>query len=74
MFPEPALQRGQHCPLSGLTPLHWAVKDRKVFPVRLLLEHGADVNARDNAGETSFQYAEQQEISQLLLEYGAKSV
>ena len=56
------------------TPLHFAVGSRKIQAVRLLLEHGADVNVRDISGMTPSQYAKQQEIAELLSEYGAKSV
>ena len=58
------------------TPLHSAVrgKVKDIQIVRLLLEHGADVNARDGSGRTLFQCTGQQEILDLLSEYGAESV
>jgi hypothetical protein len=58
------------------TPLHFAVrgKVKDIQIVRLLLEHGADVNARDGSGRTLFQCTGQQEILDLLSEYGAESV
>ena len=62
---------------NGETPLHGAVKDVSyVQAARLLLEHGADVNARDKKGRTPFQLTDsyQQEVRQLLSEYGAESV
>ena len=36
----------------GPTPLHHAVGDGNIQAVRLLLEHGADVHARDKRGKT----------------------
>ena len=33
---------------SGLTPLHQAVLEENVDAVRLLIEHGADVNKQDS--------------------------
>jgi len=43
--------------------------------VRLLLERGADVEAKDNDGKTALQYAAEggyDEIMKLLREHGAK--
>jgi ankyrin repeat protein len=56
------------------SPLHWAVQKKCIQAVRLLLEHGADVNVRNKSGETPSQLTSQQEIVELLSEYGAKSV
>ena len=58
----------------GATPLHHAVGDRNIQAVRLLLEHGADVHARDKRGKTPSQLTKQQEIVELLFQNGAKSV
>jgi ankyrin repeat protein len=58
----------------GLTSLHRAVEKGKIQVVRLLLEHGADVNARGESGRTPSQYTRQQDILELLSEYGAESV
>ena len=37
---------------SGSTPLHWAVLDRNVESVKLLLEAGANAAAKDNGGRS----------------------
>ena len=58
----------------GATPLHHAVGDGNIQAVRLLLEHGADVHARDKRGKTPSQLTKQQEIVELLFQNGAKSV
>jgi ankyrin repeat protein len=41
----------------GSTPLHWAANIGRIGVVRLLLEHGADVNLRDGNGNTPSQLA-----------------
>ena len=57
------------------TPLRWAViQKNNIQLVRLLLERGADANARDKRGITASQRAVEQEVVELLSEYGAKSV
>jgi hypothetical protein len=56
------------------TSLHEAVGWGAIQVARLLLEHGADVNARDKSGKTPSQYTTQQDILELLSEYGADSV
>jgi ankyrin repeat protein len=58
-------------------PLHCAVRKNNIQIVRLLLEHGADVNARDYLGNTPSQLytvTSTPEIAELLSNYGAKSV
>jgi len=37
----------------GLTPLHWTSFNGALEVVRLLLEHGADVEAKINNGKTT---------------------
>ena len=59
------------------TPLHRAVVAGNIQTVRLLLEHGPDVNARDKSGNTPSQLGSQRghhKIVELLSKYGAKSV
>jgi ankyrin repeat protein len=46
----------------------------KIEVARLLLKHGADVNVRDESGETPSQYTMRQDISELLSEYDALSL
>ena len=38
---------------EGFTPLHLAFRFANLGAILLLLERGADVNAKDNRGETS---------------------
>jgi hypothetical protein len=59
---------------EGKTSLHRAVERGKIEVARLLLKHGADVNARDESGKTPSQFTTQQEILELLSEYGAECV
>ncbi len=34
------------------TPLHWAVENGQLYAAKLLIDNGADVNAKDNGGNT----------------------
>lgn len=56
-----ALERGANInvrhPLHGNTALHWAVQLKEYRIMRILIEHGADVEATNNAGETPLLYA-----------------
>jgi ankyrin repeat protein len=72
------LQRGArtddpHDSVFGRTVLHIRVRAGNIEVVRLLLEHGMDVNARDREGKTPSQFTEQREILELLSKHGAKS-
>ena len=58
----------------GRTSLFRAVDRGKIQVAQLLLKHGADVNARDKSGKTPSQYTRQQDILDLLSEYGSESV
>lgn len=65
----------------GNTPLHWAVWGNNLDMTRLLIEHGASVDARNGDGRTPgvvalfgyhrWRYEEKPEILRILLENGA---
>ena len=60
---------------SGFTPLHIATSKRNLDMCQMLLEHKADVHARDNRGNTPLHlalYDDELEISRILLEYNAE--
>jgi ankyrin repeat protein len=59
----------------GRTPLHVASYDGALEVVRLLLEYGADVEVKNNDGQTALQYAAERghdEVLELLREHEAK--
>jgi ankyrin repeat protein len=63
------------CSNTHVTPLHLAVRSRRSIDlVRVLLEHGASVDAEDDDGKTLFQAARDSDpdIIKLLSEHGAK--
>lgn len=70
------LQMMQHLKdLGNFSPLHIAVRDRRLHICRLLLEHGADVNIEDFGQCTPLHWASNNgdiEMVELLLAYGAK--
>jgi ankyrin repeat protein len=60
---------------SGRTPLHVTMEFNNAEVVRVLLEHGANVDAEDSEGRTPYQIASANgydEIMKLLSEHGAK--
>lgn len=61
---------------SGLTSrptlLMEAARTKERGTVRLLLAHGADVNAKDSNGKTALQWARDPQIRALLIQAGAK--
>ena len=61
--------------MQGTTPLHLASKYGRSDVARLLIERGAEVEAKDSRGRTPLQLASaegQDEVVDLLLEYGTK--
>jgi hypothetical protein len=58
---------------NGLTPLHLASEYGKIEIARLLIEHGASVEAKDDQGKTPLDVAlGDDEMIKLLLEHSAK--
>jgi ankyrin repeat protein len=51
--------------------LHFAAENGTVDGTRVLLEHGADVAAEADEGETAIKGAQNDEVKKLLSEYGA---
>ena len=56
---------------DGDTLLHYAINDENYEIVKLLLEHSANVNAKDYYGDTPLHNTNNYEIAKLLIEYGA---
>jgi ankyrin repeat protein len=56
---------------DGFTPLIIAIGHRQVNSIKLLIEKGADVNAKDDHGNTVLMAASQAETIKLLIEKGA---
>ena len=56
------------------TSYYAALNDKNSFELaKLLVEHGADVNAKDNEGKTILNYAINQEQIQWLKNHGAEN-
>lgn len=59
----------------GSTPLHGAARQDRLNAARVLVEHGADVNARTDHGQSTLDAAlasKRQKVVPLLLEHGAE--
>ena len=59
---------------QGWSPLHWAAYEENTEIIKLLLDRGADIKARNNGGDTPLHwavYVGKTEIVQLLLDRGA---
>lgn len=57
---------------EGETPLMKAADRGDIESVRLLLISGANVNARDKEGDNAWDYADEEEIEQLLVSFGVE--
>ena len=51
---------------DGFTPLHVASENGSLEVARLLIDHGADIGAKDNEGRTPFQVASGSDMAELL--------
>jgi ankyrin repeat protein len=58
------------CTLTGMSPLHLAVKTGRLHLVKTLLEFGAAANCQDPNGNTPLHISPSSEITALLLEVG----
>ena len=56
---------------GGFTPLHLAIYWNKIEIAKLLIDSGADVNAKDYKGDTLLHWAKSREMRALLREHGA---
>jgi uncharacterized protein len=59
------------CSVSGGTPIHSAARTSRNDVIKLLLNRGGDINARNNDGYTPLQYADSKTTVVLLLARGA---
>ena len=61
---------------GGRTPLHWAASYNSLDVARLLIDRGAEVDARDEDGRTPLHYAARPsclDVARLLIEHGANT-
>jgi ankyrin repeat protein len=56
---------------GGFTPLHLAIYWNKIEFAKLLIDSGADVNAKDYKGDTLLQWVKSEEMKALLKQHGA---
>ena len=57
-----------HAKDDGNTVLHFACRVGNVFLIRKLLRHGEDMNARNRAGQTALDIAEQYQNGKVVME------
>lgn len=58
---------------DGRTPLHgYFTRDREAEVCRILVKSGADINAKSTSGTVPIDDAKSDEMSSLLLKYGAR--
>jgi ankyrin repeat protein len=57
LFEEDHSRRPRPPPSAGNTPLHWAAETGRLDLAKLLLENGADVNAKNQASQTPLHFA-----------------
>ncbi len=57
--------------IGGYTALMWAAGLGHIDTVKLILDHGADVNVRNNYKNTALALAEKEEVVNLLTQAGA---
>ena len=58
---------------DGMTALHYAAVTKRLEAVELLIANGADVNAKNDDGETSLDLAIKTETINLLRKHGGKT-
>jgi ankyrin repeat protein len=75
LFEEDHSRRRRPPTSAGNTPLHWAAETGRLDLAKLLLEYGADVNAKNQAGQTPLYFAaraNQMELAKFLSARKAK--